>query len=462
MFLLAQCKEYCERFIRSSLPLITNVKNKLPTLPKFRAVPGRRPNSARFIEEEQPNWWQLPRELRQALVKSPEGKSFITNIQNTPPLSLAIGKWVKLPLSESNYQASDMAFVFLTTYLFATGGRQWRSSAFNHVWSDCVSFFDPGKKTLDYVLYAPIWGISGIARRLALEDGLEIRRLHFEEIARLASLDPAIAGVSVQHRLTLWPIHFFVVRLELDKKIGQHGPFPNLLKNPLSDWVPRINKEVAFLRSLLKSRLAVPQFAIVRDGYPRAAVLLNAKLPWQPHRFQLSADSISPRDISSYARRRTRFLALQNEPGCEAVAASMRRFAVAWENPFPADTLADMVAALEGLIVRDKQEVSYKLRIRTAHLLEKAVGNRQQVVKDLRDAYDYRSRVDHGEFVFDDITEYPTAMELKRARGKRGNPFHDVNEIHRLTNRVVTYYRLVLQFMIDHGNLEIDWSARGF
>ena len=48
---------------------------------------------------------------------------------------------------------------------------------------------------------------------------------------------------------------------------------------------------------------------------------------------------------------------------------------IAWENPFPADVLADIVAALEILIVRSEQsEHGYKLKVRTADLIAKSMG----------------------------------------------------------------------------------------
>jgi len=140
----------------------------------------------------------------------------------------------------------------------------------------------------------------------------------------------------------------------------------------------------------------------------------------------------------------------------------MRRFAIAWENSFPADRLADVVAALERLIVAvEKDEVSYKLRVRTAHLLARSTVGKQQITSDLRDAYRYRSRVVHGDFVFDQIGEWQQAIKMKRAREKKGNPFYDVNEIHRLTYKVADYYHRVLRLMIDGQQLTFDWAALG-
>ena len=145
----------------------------------------------------------------------------------------------------------------------------------------------------------------------------------------------------------------------------------------------------------------------------------------------------------------------------------MRRFAVAWENPFRADILADIIAALEHLVVgTERNNKNWKLRNRTAHFLEKTETKRQEIVNDLKDAYTYRSDVFHGGYVFDNASEWETATrmkrdKMKRDKGKGGNPFHDVNEVHRLIYTVSQYYRRALEIMIDRGQLEVDWSAQG-
>ena len=73
----------------------------------------------------------------------------------------------------------------------------------------------------------------------------------------------------------------------------------------------------------------------------------------------------------------------------------------------------------------------------------------------------YRSRVAHGDYVFDDVGEWSTARALKRAKGKHGNPFHDVNEVHRLKYTLSKYYRSAVIKMIRSGQLEIDWAKHG-
>ena len=465
---LDQCKNQFRLFLRDCLPPISQAINSIPSIPKFSVVPSSKPDSYKFVEEKQPNWWQLPKELKQTLFSSSEGQALIALLERTPPFSHTIGKEIFLSdrgMSKTYDSGIVLASEILVSYLFAAGVGRWKPTIFDRVWRDCVSYYDPEDNIVEYFLYAPIAFRLGITKQLDLGDGLAIRRLRNDEVARLASLNPALAGVLVGHRFTLWTTTFFVKRCEFEKHIvNKESTQWGLLQNSLNQWVSRLNEEVAILRSLLNEALAVPTYAFIRDGYPRDPLGgPPTSLPWRVN-FRPFDNPPSRRELTNYTKRRAKFLELQGERGWENVAASMRRYAIAWENPFRADILADIGAALENLVVQSDREVSYKFRLRTAHFLEKTATKRQDIIRDLNVAYSYRSNVFHGGFVFDNPGEYETATRMKPSKkklGKGGNPFHDVNEVHRLIYAVSDYYRRILKTMIDHELMEIDWTTFG-
>ncbi|MEO6203064.1 MAG: hypothetical protein ABIU05_20930, partial [Nitrospirales bacterium] len=202
-------------------------------------------------------------------------------------------------------------------------------------------------------------------------------------------------------------------------------------------------------------------FSFIRDRYHRDGSGGKwVDLPWQPKLTNFIAPP-SKGKVQKYKHRRAKFLNLQTNPGWEYVTASMRRYAIAWENRFRVDILADLVAALEHLVVRSNEEVSYKLRTRTSQFLAKSSSEKQTIVQNLKDAYSYRSKTFHGGFIFDNAREFLVAKRLKGTKGKQGNPFHDVNEVLRLIHAVSGYYRVILETMIDRGEFEINWKAKG-
>lgn len=460
---LVQLKKNCSQFIRNSLPSVRKVVDNLPTIPVFRAEPSNKKGRYKFIEEKQPNWWQLPKGLKDNLYNTPEARALLTTVENIDPFSRVISKWIVVPALERSYlysSGTDIVSTILVSYLFASGCERWPYSRFNKVWNDCVAYFNPDSKTLKYCFYAPIAYMPGVSKKVGLSDRLIIRRLPVKKIARIASLDSSLSGISLWHRFTQWPVCFFEKRFELNKKVVTKITFDQVGQQYLLDWESLVSEEMSILRSLLDETPAVTTFSLIRDGYPRDPVGGSIpELPWRA-RFPRWLKPPSEKHVKQYTSRRKRFIKSHGEPGWESVAISMRKFAVAWENPFRADILADIVAALEYLVVRSNDEVSYKLRTRVSQLLGKSLTERQTIIKDLKEAYMYRSKVFHGGYVFDNVRDFQSAKRVRAAKGKKGNPFYDVNEVHRLIYTVASYYRKILINMIDRGEFEINWEER--
>jgi hypothetical protein len=457
---LQHCCSACEHFLRSALPFVAKTTDALPSLPSFGAEPTKREGEYHFVELKEPNWWQLPKELCSVVLDSGPGRSFTKLLESTPPFCHILGKTLhfqELGRSHTYESSEEIALEFLRSYLFAAGPSRWKPAIFNNIWGDLVNYFNPDITTIEYSLYAPIAFMSGVAQSLKLDHSLEIKRLSASEVAKLATINPTLAGVSLHHRFTLWPLHFFVKPLTFGKRVSG-AVFP---QRHIPPYVAQLNEEVAILRSLFNEHLAVPCYALLRDTYPRdPGGGPPTELPWRV-RYPYWRDAPRREDARRYARLRTKYFALRGTRGWKHLAASMRRFAMAWENPFRSDILADVVAALESLVVRNDTEVSYRLRVRVAHFLAQSAPERQEILKNLSDAYTYRSRTFHGGFVFDNSAEWESAIHMKAAKGRQGNPFHDVNEVRRLIYQVTIYYRQLLINMIESGQAEFNWTALG-
>ena len=457
-------RELCSEFIRESLAEIQKVVSDIPTIPSFFVrTDERRTGRYQFVETEQTNWWLLPKTLKQLLNFTTRGQKLATLFEETAPFSEVIGKCITISdfmIGSSYKSGKSIVETFLTSYLFAAGCHKWSASKFDRIWNDCLDYFDPSVATLEYFLFAPVDKIFGIKSHITLDDGLVIRRLPLERVAELASLDDNLAGRHVVHRLTLWTTCFFVKRLHSKKIVEPDGSRMASNTGDALRWESVLNEEVALLRSLLSVEISVPTFSFIRDGYPRydGTGILNS-LPWRT-RSPFSDTRVTDKDVRRYVKRRAKFLALHGEPGWENAAISMRRFAIAWENPFRADILADIVTALEQLVVDSNTEVSYKLRTRVAHFLGRSHTERQAIAKNINDAYVLRSKVVHGGYVFDNPRELEGARRMKGAKGKGGNPFHDINEIQRLIYSVSQYYRTILNYMIDRSTSKIYWDER--
>ena len=272
---------------------------------------------------------------------------------------------------------------------------------------------------------------------------------------------------------------FLVGTARLPKKIvlrtlpltGRAGPFDavDLLGGglPYEEWVALINEELFCLRSFLSEDISIPDLAIVYTGTirPTGGGAVPPTLPWHRTSIVSSLRALKSQELNRYRKLRRLFKDCDGVEGWPDVLASMRRFSLAWENPSPADVLADVVAALEKLVVgSDQSEVSYKLRIRTANLLTREPARYRDIVNELNDAYRLRSAVDHGAYTPDSLLELTAAKKYRgkrKGKKKRGHPIETVNEVRRLTSAVSSHYRNALQRMLETEALTIDWPSRG-
>jgi len=81
-----------------------------------------------------------------------------------------------------------------------------------------------------------------------------------------------------------------------------------------------------------------------------------------------------------------------------AAQMAIRRFNSAYTRHNDADRLIDLMIAFEALLLRERDELSYRLAIRTANLLRDN-RKRQNTFDTMRKAYDLRSDVAHGKHV---------------------------------------------------------------
>ena len=66
-----QGKRIFEEFVRFALPTVKNVRAHLPSLAPVSVV--RTDRGIKYVDSTEPNWWQLPGEVRSVLLGSDQG-----------------------------------------------------------------------------------------------------------------------------------------------------------------------------------------------------------------------------------------------------------------------------------------------------------------------------------------------------------------------------------------------------
>lgn len=454
--------------IRSALSEVLSyarsIIGSLPRRPVFAAVgsPARR---AKYEECQGPNWHSLKRHGQASHRVGSAVQSIGSELMKYVQMRSVIGNWIDYPEVGFGIRfesAEDLAWELCRRYLEVAGAKRINLKALHDVKAELLRQCDATSEYVDYQVYAPIAWLRFRRGGCHLDEVVRIQRISPKRVAQIATSDPRIAGFSAGHRLNLWTNVFLVWSVRIRKRVSGNQLGCDSGTSLYPEIIARLNRETVLMRALLHERITTQQFAILPIA--RGGQLIHhshADLPW---RFPASPFGSYPngRWIGRYRRVRRRFLEGENEQGWTDVMASMFRFAMAWDCQSRADVLAGLVAALEQLFVRnDKTEVSYKLRVRAAYYLEKSPGARAQIMHDIKDAYEYRSRIVHGGYVFDHPMNIETARSLGKARQKRGNRYDDVNRVIRLTVALSKYYRGTIGMMIQRRGYAPDWEAVG-
>jgi hypothetical protein len=368
-------------FVKSSIPLVAAAD--LKHIPRFVALPGHR----HWLELLSPRWRFLPPRLLSETIRTPKGKILVAaldqllldrGILHADLRFGGVGKMVS---------AGNMAVELLETYL-SIAGPVWNTRSFSQAWRAWTTLLDPEVTFLPVAVVAQVFGLGkNFKRAIPLKHAdWQLVSESPETTAAYANAQPILAG-HVEHGFERrWTTQFLRRTGNIRKQIlrsGEHADSaPEELVRPVSD----LQRETVLLRVFCDERISVPRYAVL--PWPVVAAFeinVAATLPWRVVPSQQGG--ASPTLVNRYRRERARFMALRDNDAWWPTYASMRRFAAAWENPFLADRLADLVAALEALMASDsKTEVGYRVRVRTARLIS-AIGARPGLIRDLTRTY---------------------------------------------------------------------------
>jgi hypothetical protein len=131
---------------------------------------------------------------------------------------------------------------------------------------------------------------------------------------------------------------------------------------------------------------------------------------------------------------------LQGCPNVEKVALAFKRWSETAERLVNEDKLIDYWVALESLFASDSnQEVKFRASLRIAAFLGKTPDKRKEIYTDMRNSYDWRSAIVHGDF-------------------RKPNKIKELNKkcpLHQITEKTRSYLReSILRFLESNEVLD--------
>lgn len=289
-----------------------------------------------------------------------------------------------------NFQ--DTIGMKLTTFLSElaekTKSFNFNSAVFDNVYDDFEAFLC-SRETL-YQAHGPLKNFRMDENMLVLEENIKIKKLTEDEVSEM--LD------TFEYSIPRWEIVSWRHRIEVYYKLKEGDkPFGG---NPHSEAINNIYKVISALRLFKKGDVANQMYYYLPISWSlNAKGIASGNSPFQS---KSSIESKFKLEISEIDElKKFWFVYKELLPRLDNflfLAIAINRFNSAYENERIEDRLIDYMIAFEALFLKgnEQQELSYRLGLRTAVLLEETSKSKQDVFKNMRTAYNLRSLVVHG------------------------------------------------------------------
>lgn len=127
--------------------------------------------------------------------------------------------------------------------------------------------------------------------------------------------------------------------------------------------------------------------------------------PLVPKRFSFEIQQTPPLSEAEIERLRTLLSSYSEIRATEGLGVAFRRFRSSCERYHPSDPerLLDMAFSFEAVFLNDNEnkELSFRLSLRVARFLGKTVEERRDIFETVKNLYDYRSKIAHGQTLDD-------------------------------------------------------------
>ncbi len=272
---------------------------------------------------------------------------------------------------------------FLTYFLDTTKTLSFNQKMFDQTYKEIEDYFYSDK--LNFIATAPLQKFECEISELNLGNGLKIRKITDQEFSELCRSAKEMGG--------LLPFH---EAMNIEYIIEM--PYSIQKEEPISSQEPKeiFDKLVSALR-LFKS--GIFGFNILQSKPPS----------WQPMMGTMTSFGTFYKTFSGDKYELTKsegkdFIMFWDEyKTCDFtnnkfIEVAIKRFNYSHEREKPEDKLIDYMVSLEALFLKEgeRAELSYRLSIRTAILLGKNKENREEIFSNVRDAYEFRSKIIHG------------------------------------------------------------------
>lgn len=279
--------------------------------------------------------------------------------------------------------------IFLAELVNKTKSLDFDQAIFDRVYMDFENFLNT--LVTRYKTHALLNSFSMEEDYIELESGIIIKKMQEKELAE--TID------SISSHTPLWQVLSCRYRLEIDYKVKEG--LENRSTNPRVEAINTIKKIVAALRLFKNGDVYNELYYDMPVSWCLFAKgITSSSSPLSPMRAKIEPELRLEKGegeelkkfwilYKEFATKQSQFMFLET---------AMSRFDFAYDNLRIEDRLIDYMIAFEALFLKgdEEQELSYRLGLRAAVLLENPGEPRKEIFQNMRIAYSLRSLVVHG------------------------------------------------------------------
>ncbi|MDF1537677.1 MAG: HEPN domain-containing protein [Candidatus Thorarchaeota archaeon] len=312
----------------------------------------------------------------------------IMAIETNSTIAPVLGSWISIQSTSIRLSSKYILHNFLSGLYAIHDTFKLDQSKFDSAFLNMMASFE-SKTTLIQVI-VPLENLILDSEKYELIDGWSIERISDETLSTLVHTYPDFGGMSP--RFSLLDLRYGLTRVaELEKTISptEEKPEMDFVFYAKCDYILdalRVLKSGLFVnRGILtrhKDWLFDWGFSISGFG-PSSNTSLSSE-----NRYKLSSDEIPAlKEIASQ---------MIEDAKPSNLSVALRRFKFGQERIEYEDKLIDFMIALESLLLHETNELSYRLSLRTAVFIGSDSQERDAIFKQVKLAYEIRSKIVHG------------------------------------------------------------------
>jgi hypothetical protein len=382
-------------FVLSTIDLLARFINKEGEYIPYRIVEENKietNGSWRIEYKPQPLYFEFIERHKKQIEELPEFRACMEIMRSDPVISKHVNRLVGTQDARELRTTWDYLQYFLLKQLSQLPERlEFNPEIFDNMYFDLEQFFY--SENIKLQAFAPLHNFNSDVHEIELGDGLRIRKITTSELEELLT--------EMKRSYMIPPLEVLHLKYATELIYEEKKMFGDLSVNKVQIQVvnvnERFNKVITALR-LFKSGSTGLNIIKTKPLLDMPIMVCRTRSRLEYKRFSGPQYLLSGKEVNEFRDFWSRFEKIDLEH-YSSLNIAVERFNYAYERNRLEDKLIDYMIAFEALFSKKGEtgEFRHKLSTRVSRLLKQNYEERKEIAKIMKEIYDKRSTIIHGE-----------------------------------------------------------------